>query len=270
MKDLPKCKHVECTEIKPLYLGYCEIHHRGGIFGSGETYEQYQIIEQDFIDFIKIVPLNDEDNQKVYSPVLRDIIIRCCVQIELFFKEWCKFHCAHQAFENQLKLYNTVDKKTNSIKWARNWNFRDYYELKEKFIQLSPLHVRDLNIDIEPFKSWSSSEKIPEWWNVYNAIKHDGINSKKKVNLKIALESLAALFTLHCCNPHSREYLKQYSSLKATQRWGKLKLKFDQITTPLDSKKYLFRDVYSSAGSGIEIQTSNENSNRLRGVGKNI
>ena len=77
-------KHIECNETKPLYLGFCEIHRRGGVFESGETYEQYQIIEQDFIDFIKIVPLNIEDNHKVYSPVLRDIIIRSCVQIELF------------------------------------------------------------------------------------------------------------------------------------------------------------------------------------------
>lgn len=270
MENLIKCKHIECTETKPLYLGYCEGHRLGGIFSVGETYEQYQIIEQDFIDFIKIVPLNNENNQCVYSPVLRDIIIRCCVQIELFFKEWCKFYCTNKVFENQLKLYNTIDKKTNSIRGARNWNFRDYYTLKENFIKFRPIHVRDLNADIEPFKSWTSSDNIPEWWDVYNSIKHDGLNSKSKVTLKIALESLAALFTLHCCNQHTNEYLKQYSSLKASYRFGKIRLKIDQITTPLDSKRYLFKDVCSSAGLGIEIQTSEEQGNRMRSIGKNV
>ena len=191
-------------------------------------------------------------------------------KLSFFFKEWCKFYCTHKEFENQLKLYNAIDKRTNSVKGARNWNFRDYYELKQNFIQLRPIYVRDLNINIEPFKSWTSREKIPDWWDVYNSIKHDGLNSKNKVTLKIALESLAALFTLHCCNLHTRGYLKQYSSLKATQRWGKIKLKFDLITTPLDSKRYLFKDIYSSVGIGIEIQTSDEQSNRARGIGKNV
>jgi hypothetical protein len=258
MEDKAKCKHIECPETNSLHSGYCLTHYRGGIFASGETYEQYQIIEEDFIDFIKIVPLNIEENQKVYSPVLRDIIIRCCVQIELFFKEWTKFYCTHPSFENQLKLYNTIDKKTGLIKGARNWNFRDYYKLKENFIKIRPIHVRELNIDIEPFKSWTSIEQIPEWWNVYNSIKHDGINSKKNVTLRIALESLAALFTLHCCNNHTRDYLKQYSSLTGTNKLGRVKLKFDLITTPLDSKRYLFKDIVSY-GEGIEIQKPNNN-----------
>ena len=49
-----KCKHIECEELNAPYLGLCAYHVQGGIFASGETYEQYQIIEQDFIDFIKI------------------------------------------------------------------------------------------------------------------------------------------------------------------------------------------------------------------------
>ena len=264
-----QCKHIECEE-QAVFQEYCKFHHSGGVFGSGETYEQYQIIEQDFIDFIKIIPLNDTDNLKVYSPILRDIIIRSCVQIELFFKEWGKFECSNKSFENLYKLYNAVDKKSNSIKGARNWNFRDYYILKENCIKFRPLHIREIDDEIEPFKSWTRSELIPEWWSVYNSIKHDGIKSKKKVNLKIALETLAALFTLHCANRYSREYLTQYSSLIASQKWGKIKLKFDQITTPLDSKRYLFKDVYSSFGNGIELQTSTEQSDRSRGIGKSV
>ena len=84
-------------------------------------------------------------------------------KLSFFFKELCKFYCTHKEFENQLKLYNAIDKRTNSVKGARNWNFRDYYELKQNFIQLRPIYVRDLNINIEPFKSWTSREKIPDW-----------------------------------------------------------------------------------------------------------
>lgn len=254
IKSIKKCKHIECDELNAPYLGFCEYHVKGGVFASGETYEQYQIIEQDFIDFIKIVPLNCEINHSVYSPVLRDIIIRCCVQIELFFKEWLKYHCTEVGFEEQLKIYNIVDKTTGEPKGARNWKFKDYFLIKKNFLGLRPLHVRDLNINLKPFDSWKSIGEVPNWWSTYNAIKHDGLNSKNEVNLIVTLNALGALFTLHCCNNYTREYLKQYSSIRASSKWGKIKLKFDQITTPLDSKKYLFKDIYSSSGEGIEIQ----------------
>ena len=59
--DIPKCKFLGCEQPQKLqwkqYVAYCEYHENGGAFGSGESYEQYQIIEQDFIDFIKAVPL---------------------------------------------------------------------------------------------------------------------------------------------------------------------------------------------------------------------
>ena len=57
------------------------------MFNSGYSIEMYRIIEDDFIDFISYVPL-EENHLNVYSPKLADIIIRCCNQIETFFKEW--------------------------------------------------------------------------------------------------------------------------------------------------------------------------------------
>ncbi|WP_425077872.1 hypothetical protein [Psychroserpens sp. S379A] len=264
------CKHIECNTETHDYLGYCEYHYSGGVLGTGETYEQYQVIEQDFIDFIKVVPINDDEHLKVHSPVLRDIIIRCCVQIEVFFKEWAKFECSENKNIDLLKRYNEVNKKTNQIKGARNWNFRDYFFIKEKYLQTRPLHVRPMETDIDSFKSWIIESDLPEWWNIYNAIKHDGINSKKKANLNIALESLAALFTLHCSNRYSRNYLKEFSNANISNSSGKLRVRFGQISSPLDTKRYLFKDVYSHFGRGIEIETSKKSENRARGIGKRV
>jgi hypothetical protein len=256
MENTKACKHIECNENAHPSVPYCSFHYKGGVIADGETYEQYQVIEQDFINFIKIIPINDEDNLKVYSPVLRDIIIRCCVQIEIFFKEWAKFECSEDESSDLFKLYNVLDKKNGNLKGAKNWNFRDYFYLKDKYLKLRPIHVRELNMDLEPFKSWSTKENIPEWWNVYNSIKHDGIKSKKRVNLEITLESLAALFTLHCANRHSKEYLQQFSSISIENNGRLLKFKFGQITSPLDTKKYLFKDIYTSSGRVIEIEKS--------------
>ena len=243
MNEIAICKHIDC-KLQSTRNDYCSYHNSGGVFGSGETYEQYHIIEQDFIDFIKIVPMTEKENMNVYSPQLRDIIIRSCVQIELFFKEWAKFDCSENQNPDLYKKYNTIDKRSEKIKGARNWNFRDYFPLKENNLLSYGLVVRELGSVINPFQQWITENNSPEWWNVYNAIKHDGINSKKKVNLEIALESVAALFTMHCANPHSRAYLQQFASISIyTPFLRKQVVKQSRITTPLDAKRYLFQDV---------------------------
>ena len=270
MRKKVKCKHIECGIETEGYLGYCSFHFSGGVLGNGETYEQYEIIEQDFIDFIKIVPINDPEHLKVHSPILRDIIIRCCVQIEVFFKEWAKFICSENNDIELFKLYNEEYKRTKKIKGARNWNFRDYFIIKDNYLNSKPLYVRPMETEIIPFHSWESTEKIPEWWNTYNAIKHDGLNSKKMANLQNTLDALGALFTLHCANKYSKAYLKEFSSPKITKNSGKLSVSFGEISTPLDSKKYLFKDVYSHFGGGIQLETSKESSNRARAIGKKV
>ncbi|GAA0746246.1 hypothetical protein GCM10009431_22380 [Gaetbulibacter jejuensis] len=265
-----KCKHIECDIETEGYLGYCQFHFSGGVLGNGETYEQYEIIEQDFIDFIKIVPINETEHLKVHSPILRDIIIRCCVQIEVFFKEWAKYICSEHNDIELFTLYHEKYRKTQEFKKARNWNFRNYFIIKDTYIKSKPLFVRPMEKNIEPFDSWITEEKIPDWWNAYNAIKHDGLNSKKMANLQNALDSLGALFTLHCANNYSKAYLKEFSSPKIINKLGKLSVSFGQITTPLDSKKYLFKDVYSNFGSGIEIETSSKFRDRARGKDKSV
>lgn len=262
------CKHIEC-QSEEYFQNYCKFHYEGGIFGSGDTYEQYQVIEQDFIDFIKIIPLNDHKNLEVCSPVLRDLIIRCCVQIEIFFKEWAKYICSESESNEFWELYNVIDKKSQNPKGVRNWTFKNYYYFINN-VSRRKLHVRDLDKDINPFENWTA-ESPPNWWKVYNSIKHSGAESKRESNLEIALYSLAALFQLHCANDKSRKYLEQYLSITATRKTfsKNLTIKFDKIKTPLDSKKYLFMDIYSTQRS-FEVITSSEARDRANGKGYNV
>ena len=44
------CFYIDCNEEVRQGFDCCDYCLNGGVFGSGETYEQYQIIEQDFID----------------------------------------------------------------------------------------------------------------------------------------------------------------------------------------------------------------------------
>ena len=138
-----ECKHLNCNETNE-FQNLCRYHWDGGVFGSGETYEHYQLIEEDFINFIKIIPLSDDRNMKVCSPVLRDLIIRSCVEIEIFFKEWAKYECVNREDIELSILYNSANKKG-----IRNWSIKHYYHFKQKYtLNKAGTHIRELNKNI--------------------------------------------------------------------------------------------------------------------------
>lgn len=261
-----ECKHLDCIETNE-FRNLCKFHLNGGVFGTGETYEQYQVIEEDFINFIKIIPLSDDRNMKVCSPFLRDLIIRSCVQIEIFFKEWAKYECVISDEIELSILYNSPNKKG-----IRNWSIKHYYYFNQKYdLKKAGTHIRELNKNIYPFSSWEEKSP-PKWWEVYNSIKHGGLESKIECNLETTLECVSALFVLHCVNNYSRNYLGQFISISDLQKAnGKTKITFDNIKTPLDSKKFLFKDIMSSAKS-IELTDSRLEETILRasGIGKKV
>jgi len=241
------CDVYECAErgdIQRFNFNYCAYHAKNGMFG-GESYEQYQIIESDFIDFTLSVPLS-EDHFKVYSPLLRDIIIRSCVQLEIFFKEWSRYECSNKSGD----LYNEAKAKDGS----RSWTITSYHHFANL---LSGYHkgvfVLPLSQKIEPFADWTKSNS-PKWWAAYNKIKHDGHLHKTKANYENALYALAALFKLHCTNPMSRHYLRDFTRYKVIKEHGNVKIITEDITTPIDSRKYLFRDPHSGGSTLADLK----------------
>jgi hypothetical protein len=262
------CTFLECTENRTLkhidyptngYSEYCQFHKEDGIFGTGESYEQYQIIENDFINFIKTVPLCEE-HFNVHSPILRDIIIRTCVQIEVFFKEWAKEFCNQDANCTLWIKYNEIEKRRwhenlGNKKGVSNWSFADY-RIFENIIN-SPynakIFVRVLNQIVNPFSNWAVSNNI-SWWDIYNNVKHSGHIAKKEANLITALEALAGLFQLHCVHKASLKYLKQFSSISINEGSTDFTIQKNDITTPIDSKIYLFKAINTN-GNKNQIVT---------------
>lgn len=250
IEEKKTCIYLDCdNEYHNPYSKLCEYHSDGGAIGSGETYEQYQIIEHDFINFIKYVPL-EMSHMNVYSPILRDIIIRTCVQIEIFFKEWSKQVCSD---DKKCSLWKKYCHKNNNKE--KNWKIGDYYYFKKEFSEFSSIHIMPLNQNIYPFESWNNEQNPPSWWKTYNSIKHGGLNSKMEATLEDAMYSLAALFSMHCENTHSKKYLNSfnYGYIK-TDYNNEAILKTSDITTPLDSKKYLFKANNTNDRREIELK----------------
>ena len=260
------CSFIDCNENKLQGWKYCRFHNSGGALGAGDTYEQYQIIEQDFIDFIKVVPINDENHMTVHSAVLRDILIRTCVQIELFLKEWSLFLISENSNHHLLNKYNEEYKKGDNIgqrKKERNWNFGDFHCIKKDLSDYYSVFVRPLNENISPFASWENEKTPPFWWDAYNSIKHNGLKAYKDANVKNTLYALAALFQLHCSNKHSKGYLENFTSHQLTCFVDQVSVQPSDITSPIDSKKYLFK--YSSGNSlrrKIELVSQKQFANR--------
>lgn len=273
--DFSKCSYIDCNENHNLNsVGFCEFHSNGGNLGSGETYEQYQIIENDFINYIKYVPLNDQNHLKVYSPILRDIILRSCVQVELFLKEWALFFCSeYQTYppfseQNIWKDYNFKNKK-GEIQKTRNWKIGTYYILKENYFKDEfTVFVRPMNKNINPFIDWTGEKNPPNWWNAYNLIKHGGKTAKTVSNLENALLSLSALFYLHCVNKLSKNYLEKFSTFHINKRFDKIQLEYDSIKSPIDMKNYLFRFEDNYPRRRIDLTSKNDDSRRNKSLMK--
>ena len=245
-----KCKYIDCeNEIMDGEKHFCEIHINGGDIGNGIAFEQYEIIEEDFINFIKYVPLNEEKHLEVYSPILRDIIIRTCSQIEIFFREWALLEISDNKNKNA-KLYESYTKNE-----GRFWKFSDYYTLisdkKEK------IYVSNLKQNICPFENWIEPKKTPYWWQAYNSIKHGERSNLKKATLEHALNSVAALFLLHCMNKFSYKYLYNMKSLQFDVNYSSLVIRNLGITTPIDKKKYLFK--YETQDHNFYLKIADKN-----------
>ncbi len=257
------CKWMDCDDDVGMDGYLCQYHQQGGMLGSGESYERYQIIEKDFIDFIRVVPLVD-DHFDVYSPVLGDIIIRACVQVEIFFKEWGKWESMRAPnFPLLHKKY-----KNGKLKSPKDWKINDFHFFYPVLSDLhSSIHVMPLDKDIYPFEDWDINT-APFWWSNYNSIKHDGHKKKKNANYKTALYALAGLFKLHCTNRYSSWYLSKFNFSYVQEEGHRVRLRTNDITTPIDSKKYLFKANHSSSKRTIDLATISEVQDMIKNIGR--
>ena len=260
---MDKCKFVECEESPKATFKYCEYHKDGGAFNTGEFYDQYQIIEEDFINFLKVIPMSYNNPLELRSPVLRDVIIRSCIQIEIFFKEWAKYYISDNQESKLYKKYFETFSKSKKQKKEKGWKLDDYHCFSELLDNdFSAIEMMNFENEIRPFSGWRDSFSVPEWWEAYNTIKHStGTNAKKVSTLINAINALGALFYIQCANRFTRNYLLNFSNQKIiNEGFGRVSVEFQSISTPIDSKKYLFRVKDSYSTKKMKLVTGDRNS----------
>ena len=216
----------------------CDFHYKGGMFGTGTSFDTYSMIEEDFLNIVKIIPL-EKESLNIFSPKLSDIILRVGSNIDIFFNEWIKV----PEF-NDSTLVKKVRKK-------RNKTIKDYYNIFFSRLELNNafVSVRHIEANIYPFKNWTINSS-PSWWGAYNKIKHNGFAERKYGTLENALMALGALLILHCKNIESLFYLGPFCLSPYDEKIDDVMKSISYIKTPLDTKRYLFKaEVYYATSS---------------------
>jgi len=160
---------------------------------DGFTWGAFESIENDLIRIVEYIPLETEQYD-VYSFQLSDIIKRACSQIDSVFKEIVRV-CELKDYPDKRLLKEYVSKikgNKNILVTDHAKLFSDYYNLEKAIII-----IRKNYFSLKPFNNFTE-KKTPKWWQDYNKLKHDYFNNVHLGTLGNALDSLGALFILHC------------------------------------------------------------------------
>lgn len=160
-------------------------------------WEYYKDLERQFDNFLEYVPYLDR-NERACSFRLCNILLSIGGHVDSAFKEMAaygKFSKNHKCKEIREKVKESRKRIQQgkspiviSIKDCLS-AFETEYALSRERIIFKRLPQRDIVI---PFEPHNPATKAPEWWDIYNGLKHDFSNHFEKANLRITRDALAA------------------------------------------------------------------------------
>ena len=89
--------------------------------------------------------------------------------------------------------------------------FEDIYKLSKREVIFKRLPKREMTV---PFQPHNAKTNAPEWWDIYNGIKHDFSNAFEKANLYVTRNALAGAFLLNVIHRPGILRLNEYGILK--------------------------------------------------------
>ena len=120
-----------------------------------------------------------EENYNTYSVAYAQIILSAGSEVDVVSKLLCN--------------------KVESTSKAENINhYREILHSQYKLLHDLKILIPRYDINFTPWDSWVS-DKNPDWWQLYNNIKHQRHDFYKEANLKNALLSVSGLFCLVLC-----------------------------------------------------------------------
>lgn len=182
-------------------------------FENGYFWELYLDLERQFRDFIEYVPYLDS-NEHVVSYRLLNLILGIGGHIDSAFKEMARYQ-GFSKNEDCLKILERLGRSETNIRQGKPpipipiglplKAFEREYELSQRTVVFKRFPRRE---QVSPFKPSNPRTNAPEWWEIYNGLKHDVSVTFEKANLRIARDALAGAFILNVI--HEPAYLKMF------------------------------------------------------------
>lgn len=149
---------------------------------QNQYWKQYIMIEKELKQSIKYVAV-DRGNFSAYSDVYAKLLLQIGSEVDVVAKVICK----------------VIDATSTA-------NKINHYQLEicSRFPEFESVTVACGDIDFKPWLGWNGAS--PDWWKIYNGVKHDRnktetygtltLENYKFANQGIVLESLAGLYQL--------------------------------------------------------------------------
>jgi hypothetical protein len=173
-------------------------------FENGGYWEYYKDLERQFEDFLESVPYLS-GNESTYSFRLANQILAIGAHIDSAFKEIAKYP------EFSAKFPEIVNPKTKKGK-SREPNITDYYpfsevyNLPQKTVMFKRLPEREQLVPFQQYVKVGGRIKTPDWWRVYNKVKHSFSDNFGKATLQNTRDALAGAFLLNVI--HTPAYIR--------------------------------------------------------------
>jgi hypothetical protein len=220
-------------------------------FESGIFWNLYTDLERQFQNFLEDVPYLD-GNENVYSFRLLNLILSIGGCVDSAFKEMARYplfsdnNDCRKILEKMRKSAENIERGRHpipvSIKLCLR-AFENVYKLSQKKVMFKRLPKWE---KLQPFKPHNRKTNAPEWWEIYNGLKHDVSVNIRNANLKITMNALASAFLLNVIHIPGYIWLCQYGIAKPSLRGAayfttdakKIKEKIEEFVR--EGKNYFF------------------------------
>lgn len=172
-------------------------------------WNSYKRLEKEVLALSESIYI-DDDQLKVYSPRICDLLVRTSIEIEALAKELYFANSGTQPEDRDL-YFDTDCLKLLEDKWSLN---------KKQILVVSPNFdfSKHENKVLQPL--WNAAKRgKPQWKKAYQDVKHDRVNKLKQGKIEHLLKALGALYILNVYYRDSRFYTDtDYNASKID--WG--------------------------------------------------
>ncbi|MBR2828031.1 MAG: hypothetical protein IKE70_02215 [Bacilli bacterium] len=148
-------------------------------------WKNYILIEKEFMESINFIEI-DKINYKTYSSFYVKILLQIGSEVDIVFKKYCKM-------------------KDNNFNGIKMDTYRDFILKKDSLFINEYSMIINTNIKRYPWKAFGN-KKTPNWWKIYNGVKHrrtdklkigtTKMEAYKFANLETILDALCGLYQL--------------------------------------------------------------------------